>query len=291
MKLCLSCERVFQDETWHCPLCGWSPIVENELVIFAPNLVRECGGFSSDFFAILADLESGHFWFKARNRLLCWALGAYFPAVKSFFEVGCGTGFVLSGIGAAFPALDLFGSDVLVEGLRHARGRLPGATLWQMDARCIPFEEEFDVIGAFDVVEHVEEDERVLAQLFKATKTGGGIMITAPQHPFLWSKADEHSFHKRRYTKTELVAKVQRAGFTVETTTSFVMLPLPLMVLSRLRNRCRGQDYDPLAELMIGALPNHVLEWLMLFEFPIIKAGFSLPIGGSLLLVAKRHGR
>jgi SAM-dependent methyltransferase len=59
------------------------------------------------------------------------------------------------------------------------------AVLFQMDARKIPFESEFDVIGAFDVLEHIEEDEKALAQIFHAVLPGGGLILTVPQHRFL----------------------------------------------------------------------------------------------------------
>lgn len=66
-----------------------------------------------------------------------------------------------------------------------------------MDARRIPFEGEFDVIGAFDVLEHIEEDERVLGQLNAALRSGGGIIATVPQHQWLWSEMDTVSGHRR----------------------------------------------------------------------------------------------
>ena len=51
---------------------------------------------------------------------------------------------------------------------------MPEARFFQMDARNIPFENEFDVIGVFDVLEHIEEDEIVFSQIFRAVKSGGG---------------------------------------------------------------------------------------------------------------------
>ena len=104
--------------------------------------------------------------------------------------------------------MTLSGSDLFCEGLTYAQERTPNATLIQMDARRIPFRDEFDVIGDFDVREHVEEDDVVFGQMFRATKRGGGIMVTVPQHRFLWSAADVFGHHRRRYTGKELVKKV-----------------------------------------------------------------------------------
>ena len=148
-----------------------------------------------------------------------------------------GPGFVLKGIQETLPSLCLEGSEIFDDGLTLAQARLPGVDLYQMDARQIPFESEFDVIGAFDVLEHIVEDDAVLTQMFRATRAGGGVLITVPQHPFLWSASDEHALHQRRYSRAELRKKVERSGFQVERITSFVSLLLPLMICSRMKRK------------------------------------------------------
>jgi 2-polyprenyl-3-methyl-5-hydroxy-6-metoxy-1,4-benzoquinol methylase len=72
------------------------------------------------------------------------------------------------------PAPRVYGSDIFNRSLSFAQRRLPDAVLFQMDARRIPFEEEFDVVGAFDVLEHINEDDVVLRQMLQAIKPGGG---------------------------------------------------------------------------------------------------------------------
>ena len=249
---------------------------------------RKSEGFAANYFAPLAEREAGNFWFRSRNRLLVWALQRYFPDAENFMEIGCGTGFVLSGIQRALPELALCGSEIFIEGLTFAAERLPGIELFQMDARRIPFREEFDVLGAFDVLEHIEEDETVLVQMFQATKPGGGIILTVPQHHFLWSVVDDYSFHKRRYTRKELVKKLRRAGFKIVRVTSFVSLILPFMMLSRLKSQRSKDDFDPLAELEIGYHLNLALEKIMGVERSLIEGGVSFPAGGSLLAIARR---
>ncbi|MBD0320867.1 MAG: class I SAM-dependent methyltransferase [Gemmatimonadetes bacterium] len=243
------------------------------------------GGDEARFFAALAEAEPGHFWFEARNRLIARVVAAHFPGARSFLEVGCGTGFVLAGLARAFPAMSLAGSELFPEGLPYARRRAPGVELFQMDARAIPFAGEFDVAGAFDVLEHVEEDERVLAELHRSVRPGGGIVLTVPQHPWLWSAMDDLARHRRRYTRRGLVARVRRAGFVVERATSFVSALLPLMVLARLR---RPRVADPMAELRIAPPLNRAFRAVLDAERALIGRGLSLPAGGSLLIVARR---
>src|SRR5439155_11421755 len=140
---------------------------------YAPELANKSEGFEVDYFRQLAELEPGNFWFRSRNQLIVWALKRYFPQAESLLEIGRGTGFVLSGIKQALPGLSLTGSEVFSAGLTFAAQRLPGVELFQMDARRIPFTEEFDVIGAFDVLEHVKEDSEVLSQMYQATRKRG----------------------------------------------------------------------------------------------------------------------
>ena len=258
-------------------------------MMFAPELAEQNDGFPSGDFEFLAKSETGHYWFESRNKLLLWALNKHLPAFSSFMEIGCGTGFVLAGIGRRFPRVRLTGSEIYSDGLAYAAKRLPAAELFQMDARRIPFAEEFDVVGAFDVLEHIEEDEAVLGQMHDAVKPGGGIILTVPQHPALWSGVDEYSCHKRRYTRSELVRKVRKAGFIPIHTTSFVTILLPAMAILRYQKRRYTEDFDPDAGFTVRPIVNRVLTGVQSVERGLIQMGISLPAGGSLLMAARRE--
>ena len=148
-------------------------------------------------------------------------------------------------------------------------------------------DERFDCIGAFDVIEHINEDELVLSNLSRALKNGGTLLVTVPQHRWLWSAADEYACHVRRYTRAELVRKVTRSGLTVEYMTSFVSLLVPVMWLNRLR--ASRANYNPMDEFRIPKWVNRLLEMIMIFELGLMKLGMTFPIGGSLLLLARKR--
>lgn len=245
-------------------------------------------GMRPESFDGLAAIEDVSFWFRSRNRLLTWALARFFPAARDVLEIGCGTGYVLSGWRAAFPQLRLSGSELFEEGLAHARRRLPDVSFIQLDARELADTDAWDVIGAFDVLEHIDDDEQVLRRLHRAVRPGGGILVTVPQHPCLWGPADEYACHERRYTRAELVEKVSASGFRVQHVTSWVSLLLPLLVVSRWRERRHAADYRPLAEHAEAARLGRVLESVMQAELGMVRRGASLPAGGSLMLVATR---
>ena len=242
-------------------------------------------GYDASLFEAIASVEPESFWFRARNRLIVSVVRRHFPGAQSLLEVGCGTGFVLAALRKAFPGLRLVGSELLEKGLEVARRRLPDdVELVLLDAAEMPFEAEFDVVGAFDVLEHVEDDEAALAGMRRAVRQGGGVVLLVPQHPRLWSEMDVVARHARRYTRRDLAAKVERAGFDLVASSSFVSSLLPAMVASRAARKLLRRPYDPVAELTPGAL-NDVFERVLDGERKLIERGWSLPAGGSLLVV------
>jgi trans-aconitate methyltransferase len=249
-------------------------------------MVSDSIPFPSESFALLAAVEADHWWFRARNQVLLWVLSCWVEPFNALLEVGCGTGFVLEGISQAYPQAHLYGSEFFEEGLIFARQRIPSATFTQLDARLLQEQDRYDVIGAFDVIEHIEEDVLVLENLTRALKSAGNLLITVPQHPWLWSTVDEHVCHVRRYSRRELVRKVRGVGLKVEYVTSFVSLLVPLMALARLR--ANTTNYDPMAELRISPWLNRSLEAVMAVELRLLQVGITLPIGGSLLLLARK---
>jgi SAM-dependent methyltransferase len=285
LRLCLQCNVTFEEMRWRCPICDWQPPQVFGFPALAPDLAITGGGFKPEYFAQLEKLEKGSFWFRSRNRLIVWALQRYAHDATSFLEIGCGTGFVLSGIACAVPDLRLAGSEIFSKGLGFAAKRVPHAELLQMDARHIPYMSEFDAIGAFDVLEHIPEDETVLREVAKALRPGGRLLITVPQHQFLWSATDETAHHVRRYSTSDLRAKTERAGFHVLRVSSFVSFLLPLMLYSRRRKR---QTQSATTELSVAPVVDRLFDHVMRIELLAIRMGLSLPMGGSLLLVARK---
>lgn len=242
--------------------------------------------FPKAAFDALASSEARHWWFRARNQLLVWILRSRVGEFRNFLEIGCGTGFVLDGIRHEFPDVELFGTEFFEEGLMHARQRIPSAKFEQLDARLMSDVERYDMIGAFDVIEHIDEDEVVLTNISRALRKGGHLLVTVPQHRWLWSAADERACHVRRYTRGELIDKVRGAGLEVKYVTSFVSLLMPLMWLSRQRS---GQkDAETNSEFDISDATNRLLAFVMKIELKLIKFGVPLPFGGSLLVLARK---
>lgn len=257
---------------------------------YAPDFAYGGGGFKASYFSELARLEEANFWFVSRNQLILWVLEEYCQNFQSFLEIGCGTGYVLSGVSKQFPRATLHGSEIFTAGLGFAAARWPFTNLMQMDARNIPFVDEFDVIGAFDVLEHIQEDELVLEQIHAALKSQGVMLLTVPQHTWLWSASDEYACHVCRYTALDLHQKIESVGFQIARSTSFVTTLLPAMIVSRfLQKKVPKEKFAAAAELKIYSWLNALFSQMLNAELALIKKGFNFPVGGSRLVVARKN--
>jgi SAM-dependent methyltransferase len=262
---------------------------------YAPDRAHEGRDFPLAEYRHLVALQERNFWYRSRNRIIAHILRKFLGdrARPKVLEIGCGTGYVLGGL-AAEDRYDLGGADLHIEGLVLARARLPAVELVQLDAGDLPYRSDLDAVGAFDVLEHVEDDDAVIGSVHRVLVPGGLFVITVPQHRWLWSPTDDHVRHKRRYSRQDLITKLERQGFAVAFRSSFVFCLLPALYLSRLGKR-HGRKTMADAEAVCHelALPkpiDAVLEGVMRLDELLIRAGVSLPVGGSLVAVARKRG-
>jgi SAM-dependent methyltransferase len=297
LRRCLACgaiEPVAAGELvwplgWRCSACGQAVEQGEGVPMFAPALADTVNGMDPKFFDELSRLEAGYFWFVTRGELIVGLANKFFPEARRFLEIGCGTGAMLREVAASRPWERLVGSELHPAGLAHARRRLPSETEFvQMDARDIPAVGVFDLTGAFDVIEHIADDEKVLRGLRAATRTGGGTIIAVPQHPWLWSRADDVAYHQRRYRRGELEAKLLRNGFEILFSSSFTALLLPLMAASRLKGGAgNGQDDDVFHEFRLNPHVNRLFTAILRMEVRMTLAGMNWPAGGSCVVVGR----
>lgn len=295
-RRCLVCdamEPVSADQLvwplgWRCPACSAAVDQRDGIAMFAPALADTISGMDPDNFEALSKVEAEHFWFVARNKLIVGLANNYFPHARSFLEIGCGNGAVLSAVSQSRSWDRLVGSELHPSGLAFARKRLPsGVEFVQMDARKIPAKEVFDLTGAFDVVEHIADDEAVLRGMREATRAGGGIIVAVPQHPWLWSFADEIALHERRYRRGELETKMRRNGFEILFSTSYTAVLLPLMAISRFANRNRQSKENVELEFAVNRRVNSLLKVILLGEVSLTLKGVRWPAGGSRIVVGR----
>ena len=232
-------------------------------------------------------LEEDHWWFAARRSILEKVIRDH--AMKGgrikILEAGCGTGGnleMLSGLGD----LVAFEPDDEARGLAAGKsdceirhGTLPDGN---------PYSEKFDLIVAFDVIEHVEQDEASLAALRGSLAPGGKLIMTVPALPWMWSAHDERHHHFRRYTRSGLNQTLERAGYCPVDLTYFNTLLFPLIAGVRAVKKLFGLS-DAEDDAMPPAPVNAVLRSVFALERFLI-GRIPLPIGVSLLAVAESAG-
>ncbi|MBB3169084.1 methyltransferase domain-containing protein [Simiduia aestuariiviva] len=86
-------------------------------------------------------------------------------------------------------------------------------TLYQDDVFSIPDEYVFDVVLAFEVFEHIEADRKAFLKVFDMLAGGGRLILSVPAYMKKWQAQDVYSGHVRRYEKSEIIEKLQGAGF------------------------------------------------------------------------------
>lgn len=261
---------------------------------YAPELAGLHTDYPAAGFAVTAAVEARSFWCRSRIRILEGVIHRFTDRARTLdmLDIGCGIGGIVGALGR-MGHLRLTGSEIYLSGLRYARTRLPGVSFIQLDATRIPFAASYDIIGAFDVLEHIDQDEQVMRSVWNALRPGGLFLITVPQYPWMWSHLDEIVHHKRRYTRAELVRKLAQAGYDVEYVTSFVTALFPMMAASRMLSNARAHSSDTRkefeSEVSLPAPLNAVFDLIMRVDEALIGLGMSLPFGGSLLAVARRR--
>lgn len=246
-------------------------------------------------------IEDNSFWFKNRNELIKQTILKFKEITKdiSFLDLGGGNGMV------AKSCQDLGLDTYLVE---------PGAGALNAKARgiqnvyCCKLNELpknlcFDIVGAFDVIEHIDSPVQFLMDLKPRLKDSGLVVLTVPAYNLLWSDEDDSAGHCRRYTVRSLAQELKKAGYTVQHCSYFFLPLLPLIFFLRalpyrLKMKSKVQMSDDhhvhldqtdkvKNEHVLGPWLNTIFDCLFSMERFFIKRLAKLPLGSSIIVVAK----
>lgn len=250
-------------------------------------------GYDPHFFETLEKVEDRHFWFLGRREVILSALRRAVPdlARRRLFDVGCGTGGLLlhfqrSGVVLAGAC------DVYPESLRVVRRRLQLPLVLVDLGRQPPLGPGHDLLGLFDVLEHVDDDVAMLRSLRGALDPGGVLVLTVPAHPSLFDEMDEIAFHRRRYTRRTLASALREAGFEVRLLSHFMAPLVPALFALRSVGRRlapRGVHADRRRQAEFRVVPglNGALRAVLAVE-RLALGRLQLPFGSSIVAVASR---
>jgi SAM-dependent methyltransferase len=239
-------------------------------------------------YGIMNNVEDSHWWFVGRRAIL----ESFLSRIRSSFiihhspltilDVGCGTG-------ANLEMLKQFGDaegvDVSDDALEFCR--LKGLKVHKGLAESLPFaDESFDLVTALDVVEHLDDDIAGLKEMNRVLKADGKTLIFVPAFMWLWGVQDDISNHRIRYTREQIVERLNAAGFKIERATyANITFFLPIL-LGRFLMKVTGIKPESENNVNVSAL-NGIFGRIFSAEKYWLKKS-NLPFGVSIVVVATK---
>jgi SAM-dependent methyltransferase len=242
-------------------------------------------------FTQFAELERDHWWFRGRRAL-------YIPMIlqhlegrkpKRALDLGAGVGGWLESLGAIVQELYFSEIDSNAAQLAQKRGQARGI---RASVEHLPLQaSSADLLSLFDVLEHIQNDALALSEAHRVLEPGGLLVLSVPAHPWLFSRNDLVAGHVRRYTRSQLMTQVEKAGFRIERCTFVNSLLFPLITLLVLASKAlqklspgsMDDDHTNLSWPMPRWL-NSALFWIFRSELAWLKHA-QLPFGHSLFLI------
>jgi 2-polyprenyl-3-methyl-5-hydroxy-6-metoxy-1,4-benzoquinol methylase len=237
-------------------------------------------------YAALAEEEDHHWWFVGRRLILRDLLRAHLVprAERRILDVGSGTG-------GMFPLLSelghVEGADSSAAAIEYTHQRFPQFVVHQAALPDGLPAREWDLITAFDVIEHLDKPIESLCAMREHLSPKGEIAISVPAYELLWSEHDVVHHHKRRYTRESLDDHVTRAGLRVRYMTHFNTWLLPVIAGVRLAGKLRPSRRPRETSLAAPTRFNRTLTWIFASE-RIVLNRMTLPVGVSIFALAER---
>ncbi len=241
-------------------------------------------------------LERKHWWFRARLEILEDLLTKQalhgLPARPRILNAGVATGATTTMLEKHGTVTSLEYDKDCCDFLRETvKMPVVNASLTEL-----PFEDAaFDLVCAFDVIEHIEDDALAVREIHRVLAPGGVVFLTVPAYQFLWSKHDEVNHHFRRYTADQLDRVLQQAAFRRERTSYFNSLLFPPIALARTVSNLRpeketeegtsGSDFDA---YQTGDFVNSIFYKVFRLERKLLGKRGRFPFGVSLFTIGRK---
>lgn len=244
--------------------------------------------YPTSLYQTIASVEDDHFWFVSRSRMIASFIRQHIKAPYTsltFLEIGCGTGIVmemLEKLGFETTGLDV-NKKAISFALKRTRGKLVRTSIFGYTNTT-----RYNVVGAFDVLEHIRDDAKFLSACHRLLQSKGYLFLTVPAGMGLWSQVDTQSGHVRRYEYEELLTKLKTAGFRVTSIKYWNGLLLPLY---KVWHQKKGVGNNDAVFSHMRPMPfviNTLLKWLFLLEL-LLSRFIRLKSGATLVVCAEKR--
>jgi SAM-dependent methyltransferase len=213
------------------------------------------------------------------------------PSAQSvIMEIGCSSGFLIRDLAKSFSESVIVGADVVKEPLYRLAKTLPGIPLIRFDLLQSPLpDQSVDALIMLNVLEHIEDDVLALQKAFNLLKPGGALIIEVPAGPYLYDSYDAELHHFRRYSTSELQAKLTQAGFKVSRKSHLGFVLFPAFAAVKLLNKWSPfrKNKAVVRDRAASTSGNGLVKLAMEFESMYL-ASFQLPFGIRVLMNAQR---
>jgi SAM-dependent methyltransferase len=243
-----------------------------------------------DYYKAYYELERKHWWFLVRGEIIMQHIESLLKDKKEvkILNIGVATGYtsvLLSRFGTVKSVE--FDKECYEFTKKEVKIDIINGSITEL-----PFEDEsYDLVCAFDVIEHIDDDKLAVSEMRRVCKTGGDLCVTVPAFMLLWSEHDIINQHYRRYRKHEMESLFEKSTSIYSTYfNSFLFLPIAFFRI--LKTAISGEPKLENAASDFIVLRQNIFTWgakvIFSLEKPLLKMGIKFPFGVSILLSAKK---
>ena len=190
-------------------------------------------------YSFLTNAENS-WWYRGRRFFVERALGSVSRKYATALDFGAGFGACFSLLSSVSPVVDAYEIDAeALEGCTK-RGYRTSSGEWS-DFR----KERYHLVGAFDVIEHLEDDREWLTSIHTQMESPSTLVLSVPAFQWMWSVHDETHKHFRRYTVATISKVLEDAGFKVVYATYWNCALFPVAYILRLVGGGGGENLTP----------------------------------------------